>query len=82
MTHVALSRVHSDQGNHHSHCSAKRFLFTPNEVTVAVNQPAVLVFKSEDVTHGMHREGNRRAGEIHSNQDKGFRRPVRGLLRC
>jgi cytochrome c oxidase subunit 2 len=34
--------------------TAKRFEFTPNEVTVKVNQPAVLVFKSEDVTHGMH----------------------------
>lgn len=34
--------------------TAKRFAFTPNEVTVKVNQPTVLVFKSEDVTHGMH----------------------------
>jgi cytochrome c oxidase subunit 2 len=34
--------------------TAKRFMFTPNEVTLKVNEPAVLSFKSEDVTHGMH----------------------------
>lgn len=33
---------------------AHRFNFTPNEVTLKVHQPAVLVFSSEDVTHGMH----------------------------
>jgi cytochrome c oxidase subunit 2 len=34
--------------------TAKRFHFTPDEVTLKVNEPAVLVFKSEDATHGMH----------------------------
>jgi cytochrome c oxidase subunit 2 len=34
--------------------TAKRFEFTPNEVTLKVNEPVVLVFKSEDATHGMH----------------------------
>lgn len=34
--------------------TAHRFAFAPNEVTLKVNQPAVLVFQSEDVTHGMH----------------------------
>lgn len=34
--------------------TAHRFAFVPNEITLKVNQPAVLVFQSEDVTHGMH----------------------------
>jgi cytochrome c oxidase subunit 2 len=46
--------VHAMQEPQKVEITAKRFAFTPNEVTVKVNQPAVLVFKSEDVTHGMH----------------------------
>jgi cytochrome c oxidase subunit 2 len=34
--------------------SAHRFSFTPNEITVKVHEPVVLVFSSDDVTHGMH----------------------------
>jgi cytochrome c oxidase subunit 2 len=34
--------------------TAHRFAFVPNEISLKVNQPAVLVFQSEDVTHGMH----------------------------
>ncbi len=33
--------------------TAKRFEFTPAEVTVKKGEPVVLVFHSEDVTHGI-----------------------------
>jgi cytochrome c oxidase subunit 2 len=46
--------VHAMQDPQRIEITAKRYMFTPNEVTVKVNQPAVLVFKSEDATHGMH----------------------------
>ncbi|AFL87496.1 heme/copper-type cytochrome/quinol oxidase, subunit 2 [Terriglobus roseus DSM 18391] len=36
--------------------TAKRYEFTPNELTLKVNEPVVLVFKSDDATHGMHFE--------------------------
>ena len=31
---------------------AKRFQYTPNEITLKKDEPVVLVFHSEDVTHG------------------------------
>ncbi|MEO6803755.1 MAG: cupredoxin domain-containing protein [Granulicella sp.] len=34
--------------------SAKRFAFTPSDITLHRGEPVVLVFKSEDVTHGIH----------------------------
>jgi cytochrome c oxidase subunit 2 len=46
--------LHATQAPQTVEITAKRFMFTPNEVTLKVNEPAVLVFKSEDVTHGMH----------------------------
>jgi cytochrome c oxidase subunit 2 len=33
--------------------TAKRFAFTPSEITVKKGQPVVLVLKSEDVAHGI-----------------------------
>jgi len=33
--------------------TAKRFSFTPSEITVKRGQPVVLVLKSEDVAHGI-----------------------------
>src|SRR5580698_8367414 len=33
--------------------SAKRFNFTPNDLTLKKGQPVVLVLKSEDATHGI-----------------------------
>ena len=33
--------------------TAKRFAFSPGEITVKVNQPVVLVLKSADVGHGL-----------------------------
>jgi cytochrome c oxidase subunit 2 len=33
--------------------TAKRFSFTPAEITVKRGRPVVLVLKSEDVTHGL-----------------------------
>lgn len=33
--------------------TAKRFSFTPSEITVKKGQPVVLVLKSEDVAHGI-----------------------------
>ena len=32
---------------------AKRFSYTPSEITLKVGQPVVIVLKSEDVTHGL-----------------------------
>jgi cytochrome c oxidase subunit 2 len=34
--------------------TAKRFAFSPAEITVKKGVPAILVIKSEDVTHGLH----------------------------
>jgi cytochrome c oxidase subunit II len=33
--------------------TAKRFSFTPNEITLKKGEPVVLVLKSEDATHGL-----------------------------
>jgi cytochrome c oxidase subunit 2 len=33
--------------------TAKRFAFTPGEITIKKGQPVVLVLKSEDVNHGL-----------------------------
>lgn len=33
--------------------TAKRFTYTPDDITVKKGQPVVLVLKSEDVAHGM-----------------------------
>lgn len=33
--------------------TAKRFAFTPGEITLKKGQPAILVLKSEDVAHGI-----------------------------
>ena len=33
--------------------TAKRFNFTPNEITVKVGQPVIIVLKSADVAHGL-----------------------------
>jgi cytochrome c oxidase subunit 2 len=33
--------------------TAKRFTYTPSEITVKKGQPVVLVINSEDVTHGL-----------------------------
>ena len=32
---------------------AKRFTYTPNEITLKKNEPVVLVLRSADVTHGI-----------------------------
>jgi len=36
--------------------TAKRFAFSPAEITLKKDHPVVLVFKSEDVSHGLHVE--------------------------
>lgn len=36
--------------------SAKRFAFSPAEITIKKGEPVVLVFHSEDVTHGIRFE--------------------------
>jgi cytochrome c oxidase subunit 2 len=46
--------VHAAQSPQAVQIKAHRFAFSPNEVTVKVNQTAVLMFQSDDVTHGMH----------------------------
>jgi cytochrome c oxidase subunit II len=47
---------------------AKRFRFAPNEVTVQRGEPVVLVFKSDDVTHGLKIDELGLNTEIHKGQ--------------
>jgi cytochrome c oxidase subunit 2 len=54
LTLPVWQRVHAAQEPKTVEITAKRFMFTPSEVTLKVNEPAILAFKSEDVTHGMH----------------------------
>ncbi len=51
---VTRTRTHAMEEPKPIEITAKRFFFTPNEVTVKVNEPVLLIFKSEDVTHGIH----------------------------
>lgn len=43
----------NDQAARRIEITAKRFSFTPNAITLKRGQPVVLVFHSEDVTHGI-----------------------------
>ena len=37
--------------------TAKRFSYTPNAITIRLSEPVILVFHSEDVTHGIEISG-------------------------
>lgn len=43
----------NDQAAKRIDITAKRFSFTPNAITLKRGQPVVLVFHSQDVTHGI-----------------------------
>jgi cytochrome c oxidase subunit 2 len=45
--------VHAQQMPHRIEITAKRFEFTPGEITLKKGEPVVLVFKSLDVSHGV-----------------------------
>jgi cytochrome c oxidase subunit 2 len=47
------STARTQQAPQRIEITAKRFAFTPNEITVKKGQPVVLVIKSADVAHGL-----------------------------
>ena len=54
--------------------TAKRFSYTPSEITLKKGEPVVLIFKSEDVTHGFIQPDWNVRAELHKNK------PVRVTL--
>jgi cytochrome c oxidase subunit 2 len=48
-----FSPVHAQPAPRRIEVTAKRFDFTPAEITVKKGQPVVIVLKSEDVAHGL-----------------------------
>jgi cytochrome c oxidase subunit 2 len=48
-----FSPVHAQSSPRRIEVTAKRFDFIPAEITVKKGQPVVIVFKSEDVAHGL-----------------------------
>jgi cytochrome c oxidase subunit 2 len=46
--------VDAKDTTHHIDVTAKRFTYSPNEITLKKGQPVVLVIKSLDVAHGLH----------------------------
>jgi len=50
---VALAYNSAPQDVQRIEITAKRFAFEPNDITVKKGVPVVLVFHSEDVTHGI-----------------------------
>jgi cytochrome c oxidase subunit 2 len=50
--------------------SAKKFSYSPNEITLKKDEPVVLVFRSEDETHGFKlSEMNIKSDEIKKGKD-------------
>ena len=50
--------------------SAKKFSYTPSQITLKKGEPVVLVFHSEDVTHGFKlQELNIKTNDIKKDQD-------------
>ena len=50
---IPSTAVTADAAPQRIEIHAKRFSYTPNEITVKKGQPVVLVLKSEDVGHGL-----------------------------
>jgi cytochrome c oxidase subunit 2 len=48
-----VQSVHSQTAPHRIEVTAKRFDFTPAEITVKKGEPVVIVLKSDDVAHGL-----------------------------
>ena len=52
-TLLTVRTVHSQAAPRRIEVTAKRFDFTPAEITVKKGEPVVIVLKSADVTHGL-----------------------------
>ena len=50
---LTVQPVHSQTAPRRIEVTAKRFDFTPAEITVKKGEPVVIVLKSEDVAHGL-----------------------------
>jgi cytochrome c oxidase subunit II len=50
---LGVPSLHSQTAPHRIEVTAKRFDFTPGEITVKKGEPVVIVLKSVDVTHGL-----------------------------
>jgi cytochrome c oxidase subunit 2 len=50
---MLVQSSHSQPAPHRIEVTAKRFEFTPNEVTLKKGEPVVFVLKSADVPHGI-----------------------------
>lgn len=48
-----ISAAPAQEGHQRIEITARRFMFTPNEITVKKGQPVTLVLKSLDVGHGI-----------------------------
>jgi len=48
-----IFRVQAQEGHQRIEITARRFMFSPNEVTVKEGRPVTLVLKSADVGHGI-----------------------------
>jgi cytochrome c oxidase subunit 2 len=53
MTSLVVSTTKAQAVPRRIEVTARRFAFTPGEITLKVNQPVVLVLTSEDVAHGL-----------------------------
>jgi cytochrome c oxidase subunit 2 len=49
----SIHSMHAEAAPKRVEVTAKRFTFTPAEITLKKGEPAVIVLKSEDVTHGL-----------------------------
>lgn len=63
-----LSTASQSQDARHIQIVAKRFDFTPNQVTLKKGEPVVLVFQSEDVTHSIVVKELNLAADIHKGR--------------
>jgi len=50
---ISVPRTHSQSANHRVDVTAKRFTFSPGEITLKKGEPVVLVLRSADVPHGI-----------------------------
>jgi cytochrome c oxidase subunit II len=50
---LSVQSIHSQTAPRRIEVTAKRFDFTPAEITVKKGEPVVIVLKSVDVTHGL-----------------------------
>ena len=53
MSALSFRPIHAGTEPHRIEISAKRFEFSPSEITVKKGEPVELVIQSSDVTHGL-----------------------------